>query len=270
MKRFCGALALGISMLVFAGTASALDPASVGPLKKLMDEGGQAHSLGQVYGLESWLLVQGADQQVAYTTPDGQALLVGFLFGPDGEDVNAKQLEAAKAKNPELAKLTPAPKVDAAAPKSERVIAEAEAARWIVLGDASAPVLYVLSDPLCSYCRAQLLDLIKPANEGRVQVRIIPVGALSEDSLKIAQQILSSPDPSLAWVQHLQGKDVALARVELKPEAQGDLLSNMRFMERWGLTGTPFSFYRGSDGKVKVISGQPSSVEAILSDLKKN
>ena len=267
--------ALTVSCAAFAqGT----QPPMPAPLKALTEEGAQVRYLGQHSGLDGWITVKGGQQQYFYSTTDGKALLMGLLFDADGKLVTVRQVKELQARGGEgLENLLPA---DAQVPEpaqgtqaqlplasspAEQLFENVGSANWIVLGVNTAPAIYSFIDPQCPHCKEFLKDLRPAIDAGQVQVRLIPVGCLTDKSKPQAAFLLAAPDASARFMKHLDGDEGALP-VQNDINAQG-AERNLAIMTSWKFDATPITIYRGKDGKVKIIQGRATDLAGFLSDI---
>jgi protein-disulfide isomerase len=259
------------------------DPDQIGTLKIFKSQNAKIDYLGRKFGLDGWLISKDAAVQVVYTTPDGQGTVVGLLYGPDGQVATGDQLIKAKENGvvlPVAAGVDPAATMQpsiapgvqsnsASIPPSERLWKAMESSTYMTFGPPSAPPLYVFMDPRCHYCHDYFQTLsMTYLPQNSVQLRVVPVGILSADSEKEAQQIMSTSDPKAAWVKVENGDLSGLPDV-IAPGVQEKVDANKALMGEWSLKGTPGSVYRGKDGKVKLIYGLPSDIPAVIADLAK-
>jgi len=294
---------LGIAVLLGGMQARADSaPEMPGPLSSLAEEGAQIRYLGNDLGLDGWLVVLKGTQQFFYATPDKKALLSGVLYKNSGELVTAAQLKRLESTEKEFISqfaggiATDAPSDDAAtglaignasnngaAPvtkasskpsasdyaalsPSEQLFLTIENSNWVALGDKSAPVVYSFVDPRCQHCHEYVNDLRRGfLKRGMVQLRIIPVGLMNEQSLKQAAFLLSAPDAEERYYKHLDGDAEALP-VNNTFNTDGVEL-NIEIMRGWGFDVTPFTVYRDASNKVKIVKGAPSRLESIINDL---
>jgi hypothetical protein len=263
-----------------ASQRTAPDPDSISTLKQFKQAGADVNYIGRLYGLDGWLITKDTAVEVVYTTLDGQASVVGLLYGPEGNLVTAGQLEAAKQKGLVLPNTTagkPAAEAVSVPPGTqpgetpgsagERLWADAGASTYITIGAKTAPVLYIFVDPRCHYCQGYWQDLnASPQTMAAVQLRLIPVGILGPDSVQIAQQVLSAPDMAAAW-KAVEKVDYSTLPKTIAPDAAAKLEANRQLMIKYGFGGTPYSVYRGKDGKVKIVAGVPTNLAQVIGDL---
>ncbi len=284
-------LCITCSSLAFAQQSQ---PEAPLPIQNLVSQGAQLRYLGQDYGMDGWLVLKNGQEQYFYSTPDGQAVVMGVLFNNKGDTVTLRQINEIRQKEgPAIDKLagylTPAQPAQSAEvkpaitpdftnpeallksavkPKSEQLFEGVEAANWISFGAEKAPAVYVFIDPECPHCH-DLVKMVRKSGyleQGLLQLRLIPVGFLSENSLIEAAYLLASPNPQKDFYRHLDGdKDVLLT--DKSVNTQG-VQRNIKLMQDWKLDMTPFSVYRARDGKVKVLQGVPEDLKTIITELR--
>ena len=282
---------IGLAFPVFAEDAQPEVPA---PIQNLVAEGAQLRYLGQDYGLNGWLVLKAGQEQYFYSTLDGQAVLMGVLFNNKGDTITLRQInEIRKKEGPALDRLagfsepvTPAetsPKPTTVAPdftnpdaliksaaksKSEQIFEAVEASNFIKLGQDSAPAIYTFIDPECPHCH-DFINMVRKSGyleQGLLQLRLIPVGVLTENSLPEAAYLLASPQPEKDLYRHLDGEKSVLL-VDKNVNTQG-VQRNIKLMQDWHLDMTPFSVYRDLNGKVKVLQGLPDDFKKIITELR--
>ena len=301
LSLFFGAL----SLPAFAETTQPDVPA---PIQNLVASGAQLRYLGQDYGLNGWLVLKNGQEQYFYSTQDGQAVMMGILFNNKGDTVTLKQINelrkkegpvidklagfaasplAADIKQPVAPSAAPTGTAPASAanvsqdftnpealikaavkPKSEQLFDGVENANWIALGTKTAPVIYTFIDPECPHCHDLIQNIRKSGylEQGLLQLRLIPVGVLTENSLTEAAYLLASPDPQKDLYRHLDG-DKSILLADKGVNTQG-VQRNIKLMQDWKLDVTPFSVYRGRDGKVKILQGVPDDLKKIITELR--
>ena len=264
------------------------------PIQTLIAEGAQIRFLGQEHGLNGWLVLQGGEEQYFYSTLDGQAILMGILFNNKGDTITLRQInQLRKKEGPAIDKLAGYPEPiksaditkptttvtpdftnpeaiikSAVKPKSEQLYDSVKNANWFKLGQESAPVFYTFIDPECPHCHDLVQKFRKSGyiEQGLVQMRLIPVGVLSENSLIEAAYLLAAPNPEKDFYRHLDGdKEVLLSNKSINTQG---VQRNIKLMQDWKLDMTPFSVYRARDGKVKVLQGVPEDVKTIITELR--
>jgi len=279
MKRLAAVafLLLGLAGCATDGTTNAaMTPAGYPePVAMIVRQGGEAQSLGREYGMDGWLVKLGGSVRAMYVTPDGKGAVVGLLHGEGGENITVRQVEALArqvvADSPAPA-VKPAEKVEVqpavpAAPANDsdvalRAWAEASSLKYVSLGDVKAPVVYVMFDPRCPYCTSYLADLLDgPISGDKLNVRLLPVSVLGEESVKMAAGLLSAADPAEAFLRHAIGGGSV-------PEATADNMAavrhNTEVMNALGLRSTPRTIYKTAVGEYGVMTGAPNDMAAFV------
>lgn len=248
-------------------------------LLELRVSGAEVRFLGEDYGIYSWLATKDGQVQFFYSIPDGDAVISGgLLVGPDGEAITARRIVDLNAKKPEMAEKirkegAPKQAKDSQTSKSspgERLYTEAEGAQWFALGSDQAPPLYIFVDTQCEYCHKYWKELAAPyVEEGRLQVRLIPVAVTGENSKAEAASLLMSVDPAIAWEKYVDGDSAVLSGGSGNEIALEAVQRNTEIFRDWNLKSTPYSVYRDSSGKVKVMRGMKPGVtaEIVVKDL---
>lgn len=279
------------------GQAAENDPPLPAPIQALVADGAQVRYLGGDLGMNGWVTIKGGQEQYFYATPEGQAIVSGILFNSKGDAVTLQQINTLRKGEGDaidrLAGFVPMDnKKDAAAPepnaaqsvpdfkdpaallkmatksKGEQLYEGVSAANWVSIGNKDAPAIYTFVDPECPHCHDLIQDVRKSGflENGSLQLRIVPVGVLSEVSLKEAAYLLASPSPQQDLFRHLDGDAKALM-TNPNANTQG-VERNMKLMQDWNLEVTPFSVYKDKNGKVKILQGRPDNLKKIITELR--
>lgn len=248
------------------------------PIQNLVDRGAQIRYLGQVNGLDGWITILRGQEQYFYVTPDGESIMMGVLFDKQGKLITTQQVAGLQRQESgllddfasdqqnqsfpsletvkqELEKKTPA----------EELFEDIENSNWVAFGAPDAPVIYSFIDPKCPHCKDFMQDIRQDYLEaGKIQIRAIPVG-FSQEALAMAAYMLAAPDSQGRFFRHLDGDETALpAKHDISNQG---VQKNLALMQAWKFNVTPMSFYRGKDGKVKIVRGKPKDIDGILTDL---
>lgn len=78
------------------------NPADNPVLAGVMKLGTKVYYLGIRGGLDGWLIEKNGQIQIAYAVPGGQDIVLGALFGPNGENVSSAQVQAILDEHPDL------------------------------------------------------------------------------------------------------------------------------------------------------------------------
>lgn len=139
-----------------------------------------------------------------------------------------------------------------------------ENTHWVRDGRDNAPhVVYMFTDPNCTYCFAFRRAMVKDIVTGSVQLRHIMVGLLTEDSHGQAATILGSENPTEAYLTH--HKRLKMGGIDIDPlavkKASGWVTKNTHLMVPMRTISTPTIFYKNAAGKLQVINGFPDDKE---------
>ena len=267
------------------------EPAVVAALRA---KGARIMVLGERGGLSGHFVeLAGGDAYGLYLTPDGHAV-AGLLYGPDGTLVTASQIAAARgagggeaiatraalgasgnddalAVDPTLLAHgyeygpdvpgTDAPGTEvpgAEAPGIEMLFERSGAAFGFTLG-RSGPLVVLFADPACRWSRAAVARLGRPALDGRLSLRVIPVGVLGAASAREAAAIASAPDPALAWFEG--------GGAQARPEGGRRIAHNNDLFDGWGLGAVPLIAWRAGDGRIAHRLGDLDDIGAWLEAL---
>ena len=267
--------------------AKIIDPATVPALRNIIEPGVQIRYMGDEYGLKSYFVYGSNSGQVVYTTPDGQATLIGGMFSGDGTPVSVLQLARLKvagfdaepylkgnaaASTTAAPAATPAPAVvtPPTNPSSpgEQLLAETNNLSWIAYGQPTAAPITIFMDPNCDHCHALFKTLLPYTQAGKIYLRVIPVSVVEpEKSREDVLNIMSSSSPSTVWTAKVNGTAVPAAATP-NPQAEAALGLNNNSFNRWQLGVTPYSIYRNkTSGEVRILTGQPTSLANFLAEL---
>jgi hypothetical protein len=270
------------------------DPSLNPVLAVIIKNGAKLYYMGSRAGLDGWLIVKDGQVQIAYAPAGNQLAMIGVLFGPSGENVTADQVQALLSSNKELTAmltsvatgLPPGAPVNAnavaasALPPStlevtpanaespgERLLKELQQkANGITVGAAGAPLLYMVVDPGCPHCKATWKVLRDMVFKNALQIRLIPIGTLDSDRERAAAVFLHTADPLNAWDKYAGGDQSQLAGAP-DPALLAAVRANGALIDSWHIDTTPYLAWRGKDGKVKILRGEPDNIGTVLSDI---
>lgn len=254
-----------------APAAKASSPAAANlkhpELKKFVDDGGNVDFLGNLYGLDGWLLSKAdAEPRTVYTSPEG-GMVMGILLNPDGTVQTNSQLAALKARlDGSQAAMPGAEKANGT--KTERLYAEIEKARWIKVGRDDAPYIYMIINIACPHCQEYWKDLQPAVKAGKLQLRVMPFGAAKENR-EGGAALLSVSDPAAAWQKFIDGDASALSKDKAVIDMYGAVDENTKLLNKWKFRGAaPFTVYRKiSNGEIVAIVGRPQNTMLLQADL---
>ncbi|GAC1410674.1 MAG: thiol:disulfide interchange protein DsbG [Burkholderiaceae bacterium] len=196
--------------------------------------------------LTGWVLSQGADMSLVYTTPDGKTLIVGELIDEHGQPLS-KQYASQYMPKPDQTALY-------------REIEQADAVTEGTLVNPKS-LLYVFFDANCPYCHFTWKAL-QPYEKAGLQVKWVPVAVLGETSLPKAIAVMSASDRTAAFrtmqEQFVPGKpSAAPTAMPAKPGVAEGIRRNGVLMERFGINGTPGVVWKDHAGKIQTKGGMP-------------
>ena len=285
-----------VAVVVLQGSALAAPAptqpdASANPvLASLQKSGAKLYYMGKRSGLDGWFIIKDGQVQMIYAAPDNKSALIGALFGENGENITSAQVNTLVQNNKEVADMidaaqkeqasiaqvgNPAPVAAApvnktlpSAPLSpgERLVHDLSAASTVVVGAPSAPELLMVMDPHCPHCQATWKALREAVMKGALHVRMIPIGTENTDNERAAAVLLGVGDPLNSWDKYVLGDKAPLAGTPPAAALAG-VRANHTVIDAWSIKDTPYLVYRGKDGKVKVVIGEPSKVSTVLSDM---
>ena len=245
------------------------------PLIRKMEEGGaRIEPLPVTAGMRGFLVTKNDRFQVFYGAPDGQHILAGTLFGPDGTEVTVEQ--AKKTSMGHL--LAPGPRqaaATAAAPAAPRaltdnVFKDVQNSSWVSLGKQGAPVLYLIVDPHCHYSKVAVEGLKDAIGAGKIELRLIPVAVMKEESLPAGSSLLVSRNPIGDW---MSGKLSPNGDVDAIPAVQDNnqlFVALHRYYREKGVErfGTPIYVGMNEAGGPTVEIGVPNDLAGYLAKLR--
>ena len=141
---------------------------------------------------------------------------------------------------------------------AEALFARSHSAFGFSLGQ-SGPAAVVFADPACRWSRAAVTRLARAALDGRLRLRVIPVGVLGAASAREAAVIASAADPALAWFEGADGS--------AGPEGGRRIASNNALFDDWGVDAVPLIAWRARDGRVAHRVGEIDDIDAWLGGL---
>ncbi len=138
---------------------------------------------------------------------------------------------------------------------AEALLARSHSAFGFSVG-RSGPAAVVFADPACRWSRAAVTRLVRAALDGRLRLRVIPVGVLGAASAREAAAIASGSDPALAW---FEGPDERAS-----PEGGRRIARNNALFDAWGAGAVPLIAWRAGDGRVAQRVGDVEDVDSWL------
>ncbi len=282
--------------------AKAPDISDIAFVKELIKNGGKYYYMGTRSGLNGFLLLKGGQVQMFYVPKDKKSVLVGAMFTRDGGVVTSQQVNELAKRNKEVAAIfdgSAQQNIDViragvseggvaelpanpeavktagekkrmplmTASPGERLIMDLKASSGVLLGNTNAPELLMVVSPNCYFCKKTWDGLRKAVNNGKLQVRLIPIARNPQsDETRIAAQLLRSKEPLKAWEGYLAGNKNLLAG-EPDKAAYRAIVANRTMTDRWNIIGTPYLVYRAKNKTIKIVQGKPERMAAVLADL---
>ena len=126
---------------------------------------------------------------------------------------------------------------------------------WFSVGKRGAPTVYAVIDPDCPFCAKAMTNLKDEVELGKLQLRIVPVHALGEQSADLIAAMLTDKEPPVAFWRHeiqkgtFGSSDLAPVNFKsLRPELRAAIESNLALISRLKIEGVPFFAFETSDG----------------------
>lgn len=143
--------------------------------------------------------------------------------------------------------------------------------RWVALGEADAPVVYVVIDPTCPYCARTLVELEDDVMNGDLQLRVVLAGLLNERAIETVAGILLSDTPAKTLFDNAhartgaEGYSAAPLRnaTDLPEEIRNDLEINRQNVISLGVQQVPFFAWATAEG-FRTATGVPN--EGLFAD----
>ena len=251
----------------------------------LRANGARVLALGERGGLNGHFVeVAQGDAYGLYLTPEGYAV-AGLLYAPDGTLLTGRQIAAAGGLGaygePKAARhaTDEYPRDRSAASRGSvsdttRVahayedgpgIGNAEAL-FERSGDAfgftlgrRGPLVRCSPTPPGRWSRSAVARLGHVALDGKMRLRIVPVGVLGAASAREAAAIASASDPALAWFEGPDGS--------ARPEGGRRIADNNALFEEWDAGAVPLIAWRARDGRVVHRLGDIDDIAAWLEGL---
>ncbi|MHB1666147.1 thiol:disulfide interchange protein DsbG [Thiomonas sp.] len=244
------AVAAGVSLAPVVAAAD-VAPSALPPVMAKVTQAGVTvvKEFKAIGGLNGWLMMHGSQPAIAYTTPDGKALLFGALVNDQGQNMTAAY----------MGRYVPKPKLN-------KLIPELEKSAYVTVGNPdSKHMIYAFVDPNCIFCHLTNIELT-PYIKAGLQVRLVMVGFLKPDSAAKAAAILEAKNPAKAWATNEKGFNETAEEGGITgiphPSAKtvAALQANMALMQKFGFNGTPGIVYQ-QNGKWQTINGMPQEAQ---------
>lgn len=279
------------------GEADTIDIRQIPLFQHLIQNGAEFYYIGQYAHMHGFVMYKDGQVQVVYVTPDRSGLVFGGMYSVDGANISNGQINEANKENVQLKALMTAAIEQqkdlaratgttnlrdsvAEANKQilpagggvslspgERLLSDFIGAAGVVVGQEGKPLVLMLVDPHCQYCKATWAELYEPISKGVLRVKLVPIGAEGSENEKQAAKFLRAPDPLNTW-QKFVGGDKSVLAGEPPASDLAAVRSSMAMVLNWKIQATPYIVYRGADSKVKVVQGKPEKIANVLADLK--
>lgn len=203
----------------------------------------------------------GGRNMIMYATPDGKYMVMGGIFGANGENYT---MDAAK-------KYLPPPPPPPNVATNFAALKDTKTFLW---GKESAKKeIWMILDPDCIFCHKMFKGFEPFVDDGALKVNIIMTGFLKPDSIGKAAAIFGAKSPAAALVSDEARFDVATEEGGIKPDlgnasAVAAIKSNNAWMTGHGIGGTPYILYRNQAGAPAVMPGFTADTQAFLQGVK--
>ena len=268
-----------------AGAVDASNVPAIAPFLK--EAGSHAYFMGQESNLNGWFITMPNDRvQIAYTSIDGQRLIIGAIFASDGTNITEQQLVALREHEPAVNQLFTNTVEQAKAnlvkksgmdrvlknldPKSKGDMLYIDLAQMfhVQVGPKDAPLLFMVIDPNCPHCKHAWEQLQPLFGKTPLQVRLLPLGILGPDSTRMAGELLDQDDAAAKWTEFAKANFDPKV-LDGTPSANGAAKEklNRTLFDKWHLQATPFIAYRSKSGSIKVLNETPKDMAALVADI---
>ncbi len=276
-----------------ASPAKVPDTSNIMFIQNLRKIGATVYYLGQDLGLNGWFIVKDGQVQILYTTPDQQAVMVGALLSAEGANISQQQVMLLANSNPEIQKIlkssaavtgqapkpsqpaTPEAQAAPTSPASDDVVQPSQKffdalvkAANITFGKDDAPQLLMIMDVNCPHCHKAWQAMQPLVDAGKLRVTMIPIGALGPESEVQGANWLLNKDPYDSWKKHMAGNEKIFKTETPSAEKVSAIRDNTVLVQKWGVDQAPYILYHGKNGKVRLIIGEPKSINDIILDIK--
>lgn len=206
-------------------------------------------------GLKAYAAIAKQQPIAIYLSADEKHIIIGSMLNEQGADITHAPLEQAM--------------LSAWSKQTWQMLTEST---WIADGKDTAPrIIYMFTDPNCQFCTKFWQQSRPWVDSGKVQLRHIIVGMLTETSKAKAAVILNSENPEQTLYEHEAdiNRISSDASSEIPEETLFKLQSNLSLMEKFEIEGTPGIFYYDNDNSLQIQRGAPldENLSAILGEL---
>ncbi len=219
--------------------------------------------LGRVAGFDGLFVRSGAQFQVFYASPDGQAVVPGILRDAEGKNLTRAQVQGVPGAVPTVELRTDPAAAPSVQTSPEPSLAAIQKATFGTIGPVAAPEVFMIIDPQCIYSVRAYQQLQPYAAAGKIKLSLVPVSILDhEDQGRSTRSALAllAKGPSEIPTAWQRGDTSGPASAE----AQERLAANMAIATSIKLQGTPTLIWRARDGKAMRIDGVPTDIGALI------
>ena len=142
---------------------------------------------------------------------------------------------------------------------------------WFGIGYPDIPVVYAFMDPACPYCAKAIMNIGDEMEQGKIQLRVVPVPVISTESPGLIASIMADDHPPEAFMEHEYAHATGRPCLEngrpclesrdwssLPGWMQTEILGNIDIMEKYEITGVPYFVFNTKDG-VRIVPGVPEA-----------
>ncbi|MGH7117436.1 MAG: thiol:disulfide interchange protein DsbG [Acetobacteraceae bacterium] len=210
-------------------------------------------------GMTAALVSSGKHEAIVWIVGNGQAVLLGRIVGPDGQDLSR---EAAVTMGVVPKALSPA-----------EIAAELATHKTFLVGD-HGPELTAFMDPNCIWCHKLYEDAQPVIAAGKLRLRVVLVGIIKPSSAAKAVTILAAKDPARALAldelhfdEAAESGGIAPAKT-IPPELGAAIRANTELLQKTGEAATPTLLLQNRAGEWKLMHGLPQGgLKAIMAEM---
>lgn len=247
--------------------------------------GVQVQYLGNRDGFTGWILLDKAGATYNYVSADGNTIFQGMMYDGAGTPLTVGQVATAQKTNPGFFSLagidaaqTPTPPSPTAQAQSHAVAQATKTpaeqlyyslgySNFVKLGNPvdTAPIMYAFMDPDCAHCHDFLKEINTPyLASNTIQLRVIPIGVLGEESKRRAAYTLTQPDGGAQFLAHALEQKTLPAPQSVMLEGQQ---LNVDLFRNWRFDGTPILVYKEKSGRIMMVRGGPNNMKAVVDSI---
>ena len=201
-------------------------------------------------GLTGWVGHEDQYSNTIFISNDGKYYIKGELFDAQGNNLSNSQIETHMKKA-----------------ILDDVWKTLEDSTWIQDGKTDAPrIVYVFSDPNCTYCHKFWQSARPWVEAGKVQLRHIQVGVIREESCAQVATLLMSKNPAAVFndINVNRGKKRLKPAENIPLEIAEKIDFHQSLMGKYGFFSTPSIAWRDSKGNFQSAQGMPSDLKEIF------